>query len=266
MARLGSTTVYGDINVANDIDVSGLSKFSGDVTLESDLVANNGETIWDESATYIPQGRLQNDTVTIEGNAVSLGGSTTVNHNDLSTISSDDHHSRYTDGEARTAIENGDVTRVSGDGDLEVYFDSGNDRIEFQNGSGNRKEGLFSRVYLQDGAGWFDGAHSDLSGVGSSDHHSKTSSASELSDVSPDSNSNAHHHTEGKETGLNTYETISWSVSFGSTPQVNATLHRGGQIAFVDSKSTTGATIENSSSEGGDDYDRVKDVIAVETS
>ena len=35
--------------------------------------------------------------------------------------------------------------------------------------------------------------HSDLSGIGSSDHHTKTTSASELTDVSPDSNSSAHH-------------------------------------------------------------------------
>jgi len=35
--------------------------------------------------------------------------------------------------------------------------------------------------------------HSDLSNIGSSDHHSKTSSASELTDVSADSVSDAHH-------------------------------------------------------------------------
>jgi hypothetical protein len=36
-------------------------------------------------------------------------------------------------------------------------------------------------------------SHDSISGVGASDHHSKTTSASELTDVSSDSSSNAHH-------------------------------------------------------------------------
>jgi len=36
-------------------------------------------------------------------------------------------------------------------------------------------------------------SHGNLSGIASDSHHSKTSSASELSDVSPDSDSSAHH-------------------------------------------------------------------------
>ncbi|AUO79113.1 hypothetical protein [Salinibacter phage M8CRM-1] len=36
-------------------------------------------------------------------------------------------------------------------------------------------------------------SHSDISGISSDDHHSKTTSASELTDVSPDSVSDAHH-------------------------------------------------------------------------
>src|SRR6056297_207116 len=40
---------------------------------------------------------------------------------------------------------------------------------------------------------YFSGSHNDLSNIGSSDHHTKTTSASELTDVSPDSNSSAHH-------------------------------------------------------------------------
>lgn len=64
---------------------------SGGLTIGGDLTANNGETIWDESSTYIPQGRLQNDAVTINsgsdlsgGGSVSLGGSVTINHADTS--------------------------------------------------------------------------------------------------------------------------------------------------------------------------------------
>lgn len=36
-------------------------------------------------------------------------------------------------------------------------------------------------------------SHADLTNITSNDHHSKTSSASELTDVSPDSSANAHH-------------------------------------------------------------------------
>jgi len=37
------------------------------------------------------------------------------------------------------------------------------------------------------------GSHDDLTGISSDDHHTKTSSAAELSDVSPDSTADAHH-------------------------------------------------------------------------
>src|SRR6056297_3276962 len=49
---------------------------------------------------------LINDSITVAGNTVSLGGSISINHNDLSAINSDDHHARYTDSEAITAINN----------------------------------------------------------------------------------------------------------------------------------------------------------------
>jgi hypothetical protein len=73
------------------------------VELQDDLRALGGETIWDESNSYIPQGRLQNDSLTVAGNSVSLGGSTGISHNNISGISSNDHHTRYTDGEAASA-------------------------------------------------------------------------------------------------------------------------------------------------------------------
>ena len=46
---------------------------------------------------------LTNDSVTVAGNNVSLGGSTGIGHSDLSGISSGDHHSKYTDSDAVTA-------------------------------------------------------------------------------------------------------------------------------------------------------------------
>ena len=60
---------------------------SGQLIIGSDITAANGETIWDESATHIPQSRLQNDDITINsgsdltgGGSVNLGGSVTISH------------------------------------------------------------------------------------------------------------------------------------------------------------------------------------------
>jgi len=71
---------------------------------------------------------------------------------------------------------------------LELVFSSANDRFEFEDGSGNRTEGLFSRVYLENGAGWFDGDHNQLQGVGSSDHHSRYSDSEARTAVEGTSN------------------------------------------------------------------------------
>jgi hypothetical protein len=78
---------------------------SGNLSLDSDLTAKDGETIWDESATYIPQSQLENDSITVAGNNVSLGGSTAINHTNLSNVLSDQHHTKYTDSNAISAIE-----------------------------------------------------------------------------------------------------------------------------------------------------------------
>jgi len=64
----------------------GGATLSGDLTLGNDLLATGGEVIWDESNGWIPQARLENDTVTVTagdglkgGGGVSLGTSTTLN-------------------------------------------------------------------------------------------------------------------------------------------------------------------------------------------
>lgn len=55
-------------------------------SLNDDLVAKDGEIIWDESAGWIPQGRLENDNITLNagegldgGGSVALGGSFSAN-------------------------------------------------------------------------------------------------------------------------------------------------------------------------------------------
>jgi hypothetical protein len=71
----GSASLGGSLSVG----------ISGTLILDSDIEAVDGETIWDESNTYIPQGRLQNSSLTVSsgdglknGGSVSLGGSTTL--------------------------------------------------------------------------------------------------------------------------------------------------------------------------------------------
>jgi hypothetical protein len=79
-----------DIDSDSDGIVDEAATVTSGGSLQGDLQANNGETIWDESANYIPQARLQNDSITVNGNTVSLGGSTTIG--------------TYSDADARSAI------------------------------------------------------------------------------------------------------------------------------------------------------------------
>jgi len=137
--------------------------FTGSLTVDGDIVAEGGETVWDESAGQIPQTHIEQgagsgldaDTVdgveatdlgsdvsnngttvtqsatdinfttgltafddsdgtssvtltdtdvTVAGKTVSLGGSTAIDHSDISNIGADDHHTRYSDEEAQDAI------------------------------------------------------------------------------------------------------------------------------------------------------------------
>lgn len=92
-------TNYFNVNPGGPVEV-----LNADLDLDDDLVDGN-TVIWDSTNNHIPQDRLENDAVSVAGNSVSLGDSTSINHGDLSNISSDDHHSRYTDSEAVNAVE-----------------------------------------------------------------------------------------------------------------------------------------------------------------
>lgn len=288
----GSSELGGTINVG----------ISGNLSLDGDLTAQDGEIIWDESETYIPQGRLQNDAITVAGNSVSLGNSTAINHANISNIFSDDHHTRYSDSEAVSAADaeisvsastlsgldstvdtkigppaddtfgqlvNLGVTSSSASGDTVGYTldinseetasveadadgSGGINNKRFNvtgliqtsrvskhstdisqsleiasgegvvmagpvtgtssvSGSGNftvvreNNTNIFTEDEVRDAINtdsdhgstashnYFAGGHSDLSGVTSSNHHTKTTSASDLTDVSADSVSDAHH-------------------------------------------------------------------------
>jgi len=79
-----------NLEVSNDINfpnITGTPTFRGHDHSEGGM-------------TTIPNSGLTNDTVTVAGNSVSLGGSTSINHGDLSNIDSDDHHIRPSPGTA----------------------------------------------------------------------------------------------------------------------------------------------------------------------
>ena len=96
--------------------------------LQGNLVAADGEIVWDETNTYIPQSRLENDSVTINtnekltgGGNVELGGSetigldeTTIDHNNLSnrTHQEDDLSPNSIDA-ATVSTGNARITTVS---------------------------------------------------------------------------------------------------------------------------------------------------------
>ena len=180
---------YTDNEAVSAVEAASSLSLSGSVTLGGDLTATNGETIWDESATYIPQNQLQNDTVTIEGNAVSLGGSTSVNHNDLSTISSDDHHTKYTDSEAVSAVEAASSLSLSGSvtlgGDLTatngetIWDESATEIPDSAMGSIANSTLTNSSVSVAGNSVSLGGStavnHGDLSNISSNDHHSRYS-------------------------------------------------------------------------------------------
>ena len=79
-------------------------QFSAGVDTRGDIV-DGTTTIWNSSAGYIEQTALENASVTVAGNSVSLGGSTAIDHADLSNIASDQHHTRYSDSEAQSAVD-----------------------------------------------------------------------------------------------------------------------------------------------------------------
>ena len=104
---LGESTTLDveDDGIATDeLDLSITPTWTGNHAFEAGLDVDaditDGETvIWDNENEYVPQGRLENDAVTVAGNSVALGGSTDVNYTDLENREhgNEDHDEDYTD-------------------------------------------------------------------------------------------------------------------------------------------------------------------------
>ena len=172
-----TSKMFADID-SQKLDVSG-DQMGGTLDLNSNDLEDGSTTIWNHSGGYLEQSVLENTSVTVAGNSVSLGASTAVDHTDLSNIATDDHHTKYTDENAQDAV--GTILGSN------FTYDDANDNISLSSDtvtvSGNSVS-LGGSVSV---------AHNDLSNISTSDHHSKTNSASELSDVSADSVTDAHH-------------------------------------------------------------------------
>lgn len=73
------------VSLGGSVDIG----ISGSLELDTDLKSNStgtNEVIWDESNGYIRQEVLENTSITIGGNTVTLGGSTNVQIDDLSSF------------------------------------------------------------------------------------------------------------------------------------------------------------------------------------
>jgi hypothetical protein len=154
--KLGEVDTSADTSTETNRDPE--ASFAG-VAFSGDLTAS-GTTVFDSANDHVPTSVLQASTVTVAGNSVGLGGSTSVAHADLSSIGSSDHHSRYSDSEAVTAVNN--------------------DTDHGSTASHN----------------YFSGDHADLTGVGSSDHHSRYSDSEAVTAVNNDTDhgSTASHN------------------------------------------------------------------------
>jgi hypothetical protein len=86
----------GEISAGDGLDKSGQ-------TLSVDVSDFAGSGLQDDGGNDL---ELTNDSVTVAGNTVSLGGSTSIGHGDLDNVLSDQHHTKYTDEEAQDAVGN----------------------------------------------------------------------------------------------------------------------------------------------------------------
>ena len=95
---------------------------SGDVEVNHADLTDGSNVIYDQSSTHVPLTILEASSVTVAGNSVSLGGSTSIAHADISSIGASDHHAKYTDEEAQDAVGNN-----VGDG---LSYDDANATVE----------------------------------------------------------------------------------------------------------------------------------------
>jgi len=167
--------LYDDVNdtLKQSWDKSGdTSVPNGALQVGSDIETTGSITVWSASNNHIPQARLEHDTITVAGNSVSLGGSTTVSYGDLSNTGSFPI--------ANGDLSNSDVTVagntvVLGGSTTVSYGDLSNTgSFPIANGDLSNSDVTVAGNTVSLGGSTSIG-HGDLSGVGSSNHHSRYS-------------------------------------------------------------------------------------------
>jgi len=109
---------WSDINIdQSDVNYSDLGNADAAINLNGNDIVDGVDTVWDATASNIPQSRLENDSLSVAGKTVSLGGSTSIAHSDISSVNPDDHHTKYTDAEAVSAVNNETTLNVDISGD-----------------------------------------------------------------------------------------------------------------------------------------------------
>lgn len=96
---------YFDVNPGGPVTVQNTA-----LSVSKNIQTTGGTTIWDSSNSYIPTGRLQNKSLSIAGNSVSLGGSTSISHSDLSDAPSSAHHSKTSSASELTDVSADSIT------------------------------------------------------------------------------------------------------------------------------------------------------------
>jgi len=120
------------------------------LNLDGNDLEDAGTTIWDAANGYVLQGRLENESLTVAGNSVSLGGSTGISHGDLSNSNEDSHHTRPSAGTG-LSDDSDKFKIVPGDFDGEYLSGSGttldfDGAAEWNGGYDNTASGTYATV------------------------------------------------------------------------------------------------------------------------
>lgn len=166
-------------------DVTGVDEVTRDTTANKPGSPSKGHLFISEDDGFI---QWYNGTswvdVGLSEDQIALGNLSSHAHSDLTGIGAGDHHVAHEHPGDLAATA--DITDDQGN----ILWDYGNQWIprnvlEFEGVTVAGNSVLLGNSTPVD--------HADLSNIGSGDHHSKTSQASELSDVSADSVADAHH-------------------------------------------------------------------------
>jgi hypothetical protein len=111
----------GKLSIRNDTDSRELMKLgdNGDIDIPNGSLTVQGDTLLKDVSGSVANSNLSNSTVTVAGNSVGLGGSTSIAHADISSVGADDHHNQNHDNADHTTNMVEDAT-TTGNGPYEI--------------------------------------------------------------------------------------------------------------------------------------------------